>query len=66
MQAVARIPHGPPEVFNVWLSATSQISGFVAGVRREAAVSTIEPYGIVQLSPTNFSGTEGGYVRGSK
>jgi len=44
----------------------SQIPGFAAGVRREAAVSTIEPYGIVQLSGTSYLGTEGRYVRNYK
>lgn len=63
-----RIPHGQPEVFSVQLSAISQVPGFAAGVRREAAVSTIEPYGIVQLSETmtsmtSYLGIEGRYVR---
>lgn len=63
---MARIPHGQPEVFTVQLSAISQIPGFAAGVRREAAVSTIEPYGVVQLADTSYLGTEGGYVRNYK
>lgn len=60
---MARVPHGQREVFSVQLTAVSQIPGFAAGVRREAAVSTIEPYGVVQLSATSYLGTEGGYVR---
>ena len=51
-------------MFSVQLSAVSQISGFAAGVRREAAVSTIEPYGVVQLDNMNgYLGIEGEYVR---
>ena len=50
-------------MFSVQLSAVSQIPGFAAGVRREAAASTIEPYGVVQLSEATYIGREGGYVR---
>lgn len=53
-------------MFSVQLSVVSQIPGFAAGVRREAAVSTIEPYGIVELAENTTLGTEGGYVRNQK
>lgn len=50
-------------MFSVQLSAVSQVPGFAAGVRREAAVSTIEPYGVVQFAEATYLGREGGYVR---
>ena len=63
---MARVPHGQAEIFSVQLSVQSQIPGFLAGVRREAATSTIEPYGVVQLSHTSYIGTEGRNVRTAK